>query len=120
MIPSIEKEMSALKNIVVIGGSGNVGREILAALIEKKDEFGTISALKREGVEVSDILKKLETVIIPKTLQVRSREAKRGRARLLPSRVPPSTQTPARQEPRPTSLLPDRLCHQCNSWIFPL
>ncbi len=52
--------MSALKNIIVIGGSGNVGREILAALIEKKDEFGTISALKREGVEISDILKKLE------------------------------------------------------------
>ena len=52
--------MSALKNIIVIGGSGNVGREILAALIEKKDEFGTISSLKREGVETSDILKKLE------------------------------------------------------------
>lgn len=55
------KEMSALKNIVVIGGSGNVGREILGALIERKDEFGTISALKREGVETSDILKRLES-----------------------------------------------------------
>jgi len=53
--------MSALKNIVVIGGSGNVGREILGALIERKDEFGTISALKREGVETSDILKRLES-----------------------------------------------------------
>ena len=53
--------MSALKNIIVIGGSGNVGREILTALIENKDEFGTISALKREGFEVSDILKKLES-----------------------------------------------------------
>jgi uncharacterized protein YbjT (DUF2867 family) len=52
--------MSSFKNIVVIGGSGNVGREILSELIEKKDEFGTISALKRESVPASDILKKLQ------------------------------------------------------------
>lgn len=52
--------MSGFKNIIVIGGSGNVGREILSALIEKKEEFGTISALKREGVPESDILKKLQ------------------------------------------------------------
>jgi hypothetical protein len=52
--------MSTFKNIIVIGGSGNVGREILSALIEQKDEFGTISALKREGVPASDILKKLQ------------------------------------------------------------
>ena len=52
--------MSELKNIIVIGGSGNVGREILAALINRKDEFGTIAAVKREGVPVSDILRGLE------------------------------------------------------------
>jgi uncharacterized protein YbjT (DUF2867 family) len=51
---------TALKNIIVIGGSGNVGREILAALVDKKDEFGTIATLKREGVPASDILKGLE------------------------------------------------------------
>jgi nucleoside-diphosphate-sugar epimerase len=53
--------MSALKNIIVIGGSGNVGREILAALIEKKDQFGSISSLKRVGYPTSDVLQKLET-----------------------------------------------------------
>ena len=55
--------MSALKNVVVIGGSGNVGREILSALLARKDEFGTISALKREGHmhPTSDVLRGLAT-----------------------------------------------------------
>jgi uncharacterized protein YbjT (DUF2867 family) len=52
--------MSALKNIVVIGGSGNVGKAVLSALIDRKDEFGTISALKREGFPTSDVLLQLE------------------------------------------------------------
>jgi uncharacterized protein YbjT (DUF2867 family) len=49
--------MSSLRNIIVIAGSGNVGREILKALVENKADFGTISSLKREGHPVSDILK---------------------------------------------------------------
>ena len=49
----------ALKHIVVVGGSGNVGREILAALIDNKDDFGTISALKRKGFPTSGVLKGL-------------------------------------------------------------
>lgn len=53
--------MSELKNIIVVGGSGNVGREILAALIDNRDEFGTIAALKREGVPASDVLKGLDS-----------------------------------------------------------
>jgi NAD(P)H dehydrogenase (quinone) len=48
----------SLKNVIVIGGSGNVGREILASLLESRAEFGTISALKREGVPASEILQK--------------------------------------------------------------
>ena len=52
--------MSALKNVIVIGGSGNVGREILRALVGRKDEFGTISALKREGFPTSEVLQELE------------------------------------------------------------
>jgi uncharacterized protein YbjT (DUF2867 family) len=52
--------MSALKNIIVIGGSGNVGREILAALLARKDQFGTISALKRAGFPTSDVLRQLK------------------------------------------------------------
>lgn len=52
--------MSALKNVIVIGGSGNVGREILGALLARKDEFGTISALKREGFPTSEVLQQLE------------------------------------------------------------
>jgi len=52
--------MSALKNIIVIGGSGNVGREILAALLDRKDDFGTISSLKRAGFPTSPILQELE------------------------------------------------------------
>ena len=51
--------MSALRNVVIIGGSGNVGSEILAALLAKKDEFEVISALKREGFPTSDILQGL-------------------------------------------------------------
>jgi uncharacterized protein YbjT (DUF2867 family) len=51
--------MSELKNVVVIGGSGNVGREILNALLARQDEFGTISALKREGYPTSDVLQNL-------------------------------------------------------------
>jgi uncharacterized protein YbjT (DUF2867 family) len=51
--------MAALKNVVIIGGSGNVGSEILAALLAKKDEFGIISALKRKGFPTSDILQEL-------------------------------------------------------------
>jgi NAD(P)-dependent dehydrogenase (short-subunit alcohol dehydrogenase family) len=51
--------MSALRNVIVIGGSGNVGREILSSLLARKDEFGTISALKREGYPTSDVLQKL-------------------------------------------------------------
>jgi uncharacterized protein YbjT (DUF2867 family) len=51
--------MSTLKNIIVIGGSGNVGREILSSLLARKDEFGTISALKREGYPTSDVLQGL-------------------------------------------------------------
>jgi uncharacterized protein YbjT (DUF2867 family) len=51
--------MSALKNVVVIGGSGNVGREILSALLARQDEFGSISALKREGHPMSDVLERL-------------------------------------------------------------
>ena len=50
--------MSALKNIIVIGGSGNVGREILTSLLDSKSDFGTISALKRESVPASDTLQK--------------------------------------------------------------
>jgi uncharacterized protein YbjT (DUF2867 family) len=50
---------TSFKNIIVIGGSGNVGREILAALIANKQDFGTISVLKREGVPASDIVKGL-------------------------------------------------------------
>jgi uncharacterized protein YbjT (DUF2867 family) len=53
--------MSALKNVVVIGGSGNVGREILSALLARKDEFGTVSALKRQGHPTSDVLQRLAT-----------------------------------------------------------
>jgi uncharacterized protein YbjT (DUF2867 family) len=53
--------MSYLKNIIVIGGSGNVGSEILSALIARKDEFGVISSLKREGHPTSDVLKKFES-----------------------------------------------------------
>lgn len=52
--------MSALKNVIVVGGSGNVGREILAALLESSSDFGTISALKREGVPASEILQRFE------------------------------------------------------------
>jgi len=52
--------MSALRNVIVIGGSGNVGREILAALVARKDGFGTISALKREGFPTSEVLQHLE------------------------------------------------------------
>jgi uncharacterized protein YbjT (DUF2867 family) len=52
--------MSALKNIIVIGGSGNVGSAILNALVDRKSEFGTIAALKREGHPTSDVLKGLE------------------------------------------------------------
>lgn len=51
--------MSALKNIVVVGGSGNVGREILSGLLDRKEEFGTISSLKRAGYPTSGILQKL-------------------------------------------------------------
>lgn len=51
--------MTVFKNIVVIGGSGNVGRHILAALAESKDDFGTISSLKREGFPTSEVLKEL-------------------------------------------------------------
>jgi len=50
----------AFKNIVVVGGSGFIGREILNGLLEKKHEFGTISSVKREGFPASDVLKKLE------------------------------------------------------------
>jgi uncharacterized protein YbjT (DUF2867 family) len=46
----------ALKNIVVVGGSGNVGREILGALVDHKSDFVTISALKREGFPTSGVL----------------------------------------------------------------
>jgi uncharacterized protein YbjT (DUF2867 family) len=53
--------MSALKNIVVIGGSGNVGREVLSALLARQDEFGTIWALKREGHPMSDVLQRFAT-----------------------------------------------------------
>ena len=52
--------MTTLINIIVIGGSGNVGREILAALLEAKADFGTISALKREGVPASDVLQRFK------------------------------------------------------------
>jgi uncharacterized protein YbjT (DUF2867 family) len=52
--------MSELKNIVVVGGSGNVGKEVLAALVANKSDFGTISAIKREGVPASAILQKFE------------------------------------------------------------
>jgi uncharacterized protein YbjT (DUF2867 family) len=48
------------KNVIVIGGSGNVGREVLAALLEKKHEFDSISSLKRKGYPTSDILKEFE------------------------------------------------------------
>jgi uncharacterized protein YbjT (DUF2867 family) len=50
--------MAELKNVVVIGGSGNVGREILRALLEQRKEFGAISALKRERFPTSDTLQK--------------------------------------------------------------
>jgi len=50
----------AFKNIIVVGGSGVIGREILNGLLEKKQEFGTISSLKREGVPTSDVLKTFE------------------------------------------------------------
>lgn len=36
-----------------------MGREILSSLLARKDEFGTISALKREGYPTSDILQNL-------------------------------------------------------------
>jgi len=49
----------SLKNVIVIGGSGNVGREILASLLESRADFGTISALKREGVPASETLQQL-------------------------------------------------------------
>ena len=52
--------MSALRNIIVIGASGNVGREVIRALIANRAQFGTISALKREGAPVSDILKEFQ------------------------------------------------------------
>jgi len=55
------ESMSTLKNIIVIGGSGNVGKEVLSALLARKHEFGTISALKREGYPTSDVLKELST-----------------------------------------------------------
>jgi NmrA-like family len=49
--------MSSLKNIIVIAGSGIVGREVLKALVDNRSDFGTISALKREGFPTSDILR---------------------------------------------------------------
>ena len=52
--------MSTLKNIIVIG-SGNVGSAILNALADRKNEFGTIAALKRQGYPTSDVLKGLES-----------------------------------------------------------
>jgi len=52
----------SLKNVIVIGGSGNVGREIIASLLESRADFGTISALKREGVPASEILQKFARV----------------------------------------------------------
>jgi uncharacterized protein YbjT (DUF2867 family) len=53
--------MSSLKNIVVAGGSGLVGREILRNLIANKADFGTISSLKRKGFPTSDVLQALES-----------------------------------------------------------
>jgi uncharacterized protein YbjT (DUF2867 family) len=52
--------MSVLKNVVIIGGSGNVGREILSALIERKADFGNIVALQREGVAVPEVIRGFE------------------------------------------------------------
>ena len=40
----------SLKNMVVIGGSGNVGKAVLSALIDRKEEFGTIFCFKKGGV----------------------------------------------------------------------
>ena len=48
---------SALKNVIVVGGSGNVGREILAALLASKEDFGTIATLKRKDAPMSEIVK---------------------------------------------------------------
>ena len=42
----------------MIGGSGNVGREIIGSLLDSRSDFGTISALKREAVPASEILQK--------------------------------------------------------------
>lgn len=52
---------SALKNVIVVGGSGNVGREILAALVANKDDFETICSLKRKEAPISDILKRFQS-----------------------------------------------------------
>ena len=51
---------SELKNVIVVGGSGNVGREILVALLANKDDFGTIASLKRKEAPISDILKRFQ------------------------------------------------------------
>jgi uncharacterized protein YbjT (DUF2867 family) len=47
----------ALKNVIVVGGSGNVGREILGALLASKSDFETIATLKRKDAPTSDIVK---------------------------------------------------------------
>jgi uncharacterized protein YbjT (DUF2867 family) len=47
----------ALKNVIVVGGSGNVGREILGALLASKSDFETIATLKRRDAPMSDIVK---------------------------------------------------------------
>ena len=51
---------SELKHVIVVGGSGNVGREILAALLANKDDFATIASLKRKEAPISDILKRFQ------------------------------------------------------------
>jgi uncharacterized protein YbjT (DUF2867 family) len=50
----------ALKNVIVVGGSGNVGREILGALLASKSDFDTIATLKRKEAPTSDIVKEFQ------------------------------------------------------------
>jgi uncharacterized protein YbjT (DUF2867 family) len=50
----------ALKNVIVVGGSGNVGREIVATLLASNDDFGTIATLKRKEAPTSDVVKRFQ------------------------------------------------------------
>jgi uncharacterized protein YbjT (DUF2867 family) len=53
--------MASLKNIVVVGGSGLVGRAILKDLLANKADFGAISSLKRESFPTSEVLQTLQS-----------------------------------------------------------